>query len=164
GHVARRWSAGGRRGIMRASDRSPTVLAVGGGQHSDGGGDTVRGVVAAPAAGGGADAGGAGRARGGEREGRPWTGTRPEPCAAPPLGDRLVTSLRGKRILLLLDNVEHLVAARDALLGLLESCLRLVVLATSRAALRVRGEREYRVAPLELPAEDAPPEALARAA
>ena len=55
-------------------------------------------------------------------------------------------------------------AARDALLGLLESCPRLVVLATSRVALRVRGEREYRVAPLELPAEDAPPEALARSA
>lgn len=83
---------------------------------------------------------------------------------ATPLADRLAASLRGKHLLLLLDNFEHLVAARDALTGLLEACPRLVVLATSREALRVRGEREYRVAPLELPAEDAPPAALAQSA
>ena len=83
---------------------------------------------------------------------------------ATPLADRLAASLRGKRLLLLLDNLEHLVEARGAILGLLESCPRLVVLATSRVALRVRGEREYRVAPLELPAEDAPSETLLRSA
>lgn len=80
------------------------------------------------------------------------------------LAERLATYLRGKRLLLLLDNLEHLVEARAAILSLLESCPRLVALATSRVALRVRGEREYRVAPLELPAEDAPPETLLRTA
>jgi predicted ATPase len=79
----------------------------------------------------------------------------------PPLRERLAASLRARHLLLLLDNVEHLVAARDDLLTLLEACPRVVVLATSRVALRVRGERQYRVAPLELPAEDAPPESLA---
>jgi predicted ATPase/transcriptional regulator with XRE-family HTH domain len=83
---------------------------------------------------------------------------------AEPLASRLAASLHGKRFLLLLDNFEHLVEARDALLSLLESCPRLVVLATSRTALRVRGEREYRVAPLDLPADDIPPEELAQSA
>lgn len=83
---------------------------------------------------------------------------------ATPLAERLAAYLNAKRMLLVLDNLEHLVDARGAILGLLESCSGLVVLATSRAALRVRGEREYRVAPLELPAEDAPPEELARSA
>ena len=83
---------------------------------------------------------------------------------ATPIADWLTAALRGTHLLLLLDNFEQLLAARDALLGLLVACPRLVVLATSRAALRVRGEREYRVAPLELPVEDAPPAALLRSA
>lgn len=83
---------------------------------------------------------------------------------APALRERLHALLRAKQLLLLLDNVEHLVAARDDLLDLLMACPRLVVLATSRAALRVRGEREYRVAPLELPDAADPPETLAQSA
>jgi predicted ATPase/DNA-binding XRE family transcriptional regulator len=74
-----------------------------------------------------------------------------------PTGDRLRAALRRRNLLLLLDNVEHLLAARDEVLELLEACPRLVVLATSRVALRVRAEREYRVVPLELPAPDALP-------
>src|SRR5439155_22653735 len=66
---------------------------------------------------------------------------------ATPLRERLLALLRAKQLLLLLDNIEHLVAARDGLLALVEACPRVVVLATSREALRVRGEREYRVAP-----------------
>ncbi len=79
-----------------------------------------------------------------------------------PLHERLVAYLREKHLLLLLDNVEHLIEARGTVLGLLEACPRLVVLATSRVALRVRGEREYRVAPLALPEEEAAPEVLGR--
>ena len=59
--------------------------------------------------------------------------------------------LRGKRLLLVLDNLEHLLGAAPEVAALIEACPRLVVLATSRAPLRVRGEQEYPVAPLALP-------------
>jgi transcriptional regulator with XRE-family HTH domain len=70
---------------------------------------------------------------------------------ATPLPSLLKTALRDRRALVLLDNFEHMLAARDAILGLLEACPQLVVLATSRVALRVRAGREYPVAPLALP-------------
>ncbi len=79
-----------------------------------------------------------------------------------PLHERLIAALRRKRLLLLLDNFERLLGAREAVLALLDACPGLVVLTTSRVALRVRGEREYRVAPLELPAETGSLEAMAR--
>jgi predicted ATPase/DNA-binding XRE family transcriptional regulator len=82
---------------------------------------------------------------------------------ATPLRERLLALLRAKHLLLLLDNFEHLVQARDELLDLLAASPGLVVLATSRVALRVRGEREYRVAPLELPAQDVSPEVVEHA-
>jgi len=70
---------------------------------------------------------------------------------AAPLPGRLATALRPRQLLILLDNFEHLLAARDSVLALLEACPRLVVLVTSRVALDVRGGREYPVAPLALP-------------
>lgn len=79
-----------------------------------------------------------------------------------PLPERVVAALQPRRLLLVLDNVEHLLPARDAILALVEACPRVVVLATSRIPLRVRGEREYRVAPLALPAASATSEALLR--
>jgi predicted ATPase len=51
--------------------------------------------------------------------------------------------LRERRLLLVLDNLEHLLAAAVEVAELLESCPDLVVLATSRAPLRVWGEQEY---------------------
>ena len=60
--------------------------------------------------------------------------------------------LRDKRLLLALDNVEHLLEAAPEVSGLIESCPNLTVLAASRAPLRVRAEQEYAVPPLELPA------------
>lgn len=77
-----------------------------------------------------------------------------------PMDERLTAYLRAKHLLLVLDNFEHLIAARELVLALLESCPRLVVLTTSRVALRVRGEREYRIAPLALPEAGASPDAL----
>ena len=68
-----------------------------------------------------------------------------------PVAERLGSVLREKHTLLVLDNFEHLMPAGDGVLGLLESCPRLTVLVTSRVPLRVRGERELRVAPLEVP-------------
>ncbi len=70
---------------------------------------------------------------------------------ATPLDSRLRTALRDRRMLVVLDNFEHVLAARDAVVGLLEACPGLVVLVTSRTALRVRAGREYPVAPLALP-------------
>ena len=78
---------------------------------------------------------------------------------ATPLPDLLAVSLRGRRLLVLLDNFEHLLPARDAVLALLEACPQVVMLVTSRVALHVRGGRDYQVAPLVLPDADGPPEA-----
>ena len=70
---------------------------------------------------------------------------------ATPLAGRLRAALRDRRMLVVLDNFEHVLAARDAVVGLLEACPGLVALVTSRTALRVRAGREYPVAPLALP-------------
>jgi predicted ATPase/DNA-binding XRE family transcriptional regulator len=59
--------------------------------------------------------------------------------------------LQGKRLLLVLDNLEHLLDAAVEVAGLIEASPGLVVLATSRAPLRLRGEQEYPVSPLALP-------------
>ncbi len=59
--------------------------------------------------------------------------------------------LRPRQMLLLLDNVEHLLAAASTVADLLVACPRLVVLATSRAPLHLGGERQFPVPPLALP-------------
>ncbi len=66
--------------------------------------------------------------------------------------EALRDDLRDKRLLLVLDNFEHLLEAAPEVSGLIEHCPSLRVLVTSRAPLRVRGEHEYAVPPLELPA------------
>ncbi len=68
-----------------------------------------------------------------------------------PLRDDLVDALSGKRLLLLLDNFEHLAPAAPAIADLLGACSGLTILATSRRPLHVRAEREYPVAPLAVP-------------
>ena len=70
---------------------------------------------------------------------------------AAPLPGRLAAALRPRQLLILLDNFEHLLAARDGVLTLLEACPQVVMLVTSRVALDVRGGREYPIAPLALP-------------
>jgi predicted ATPase/DNA-binding XRE family transcriptional regulator len=67
--------------------------------------------------------------------------------------------LREKRLLLVLDNLEHVLKAAPEVAKLIEACPRLSVLATSRAPLRVRGEQEYPVPPLSLPASTIAPSA-----
>jgi transcriptional regulator with XRE-family HTH domain len=59
--------------------------------------------------------------------------------------------LREKGMLLVLDNLEHLLGAAAEVAALIEACPNLTVLATSRSPLRIRGEQEYPVKPLVLP-------------
>ncbi|WP_431041550.1 BTAD domain-containing putative transcriptional regulator [Streptomyces sp. P1-3] len=70
--------------------------------------------------------------------------------------DRLVTAIRERAQLLILDNCEHMIetaaAFADRLLG---ECRRLRILATSREPLGITGEALWQVEPLALPAESA---------
>jgi predicted ATPase/DNA-binding SARP family transcriptional activator/DNA-binding CsgD family transcriptional regulator len=69
-----------------------------------------------------------------------------------PLVDTLVDRLRGDRLLLLLDNCEHLIEACATLAdALLLSCTNLTILATSRQVLGIAGEMRWRVPSLAVP-------------
>ncbi len=70
--------------------------------------------------------------------------------------DAIVDYLRDKMLLLVLNNVEQVIAAAPLVARLLDACPRLTVLATSRVSLRLQGEQELRVPPLALPAPPAP--------
>ncbi|MCE7929188.1 MAG: helix-turn-helix domain-containing protein [Chloroflexi bacterium CFX7] len=72
-----------------------------------------------------------------------------------PVIQRLVGYLKGQEILLVLDNMEHLLNAGPALARLLEACPGITLLATSRERLRIRGEHEVQLRPLGLPREGA---------
>jgi predicted ATPase len=65
-----------------------------------------------------------------------------------PLAESVEARLRGRALLLLLDNVEQVVTAGPQIGELLGTCPELRVLATSREALRVQGEHRYPVPPL----------------
>ena len=68
----------------------------------------------------------------------------------------LVALLRDRDTLIVLDNCEHVVESAALLAETIarSTGARLRLLATSREALRVQGERVFRLAPLELPAVD----------
>ncbi|MFL5733109.1 MAG: ATP-binding protein, partial [Chloroflexia bacterium] len=78
--------------------------------------------------------------------------------------DALAEYLGERQALLLLDNFEHLAGAAPVVADLLARCPALKVLVTSRAVLRLRGEREFPVPPMALPGADRPawPEELAQ--
>ncbi len=63
----------------------------------------------------------------------------------------LLGHVRGRRMLLLLDNFEQVLDAAPAVISLMQASPWLKVLVTSREALHVRGERRFSVPPLELP-------------
>jgi predicted ATPase/DNA-binding XRE family transcriptional regulator len=65
--------------------------------------------------------------------------------------EALIDHLKDKSLLLVLDNFEHLLGAAPEVAAVVEACPGLVVMATSRAPLRVRAEREYPAPPLSLP-------------
>ena len=63
--------------------------------------------------------------------------------------------IAGKRLLLVLDNCEHVIAGAATLAEVLaRSCPRATVLATSREVLRIEGEYAYRVPSLDVPATE----------
>jgi predicted ATPase/class 3 adenylate cyclase len=68
-----------------------------------------------------------------------------------PLEESLIGYLSAKELLLLLDNFEQVLGGAPLVGRLLSACPRLKVLATSRSVLKVYGEQEYSVPPLELP-------------
>jgi len=67
------------------------------------------------------------------------------------LHESLTEYLRESRLLLVLDNFEHVMAASPFVATLLGACRQLKVLATSRARLGLRDEQEIVVPPLALP-------------
>ncbi len=65
----------------------------------------------------------------------------------------LIARLRRRSLLLVIDNCEHLIAQTAVVAdALLRGCPGVRLLATSREALKVAGERIYLVPPLDLPA------------
>ncbi|MGH7747654.1 MAG: ATP-binding protein, partial [Candidatus Dormibacteria bacterium] len=77
-------------------------------------------------------------------------GIRPSPGAS--LLENLAAALRTRHALLVVDNCEHVIDAAAACVAhLLRHCPNVHVLATSREALQVAGERQVTLAPLEVP-------------
>jgi predicted ATPase/class 3 adenylate cyclase len=70
--------------------------------------------------------------------------------------------LSAKQLLLVLDNVEHVLGAARFVSEVLSACPALSVLATSREALALAGEQRYPVAPLALPLDADDTGSLAR--
>lgn len=68
-----------------------------------------------------------------------------------PLASLVTNFLRDRCILLALDNFEHVMTAAPVVLDLLERCVGLKLLVTSRAALHLQGEWQFPVPPLLLP-------------
>ena len=68
-----------------------------------------------------------------------------------PVRDLVYGHLGNRRLLLVLDNLEHLLEAAPEIAGLLAACPPLRILTTSRAPLRLRGEQEYPLDPLPVP-------------
>ena len=69
-----------------------------------------------------------------------------------PLVDVVAESLATNGGIVLLDNFEQVLAAREVIAGLVEQVPTARFLVTSRLPLRIRSEREYRLQPLETPA------------
>ena len=81
------------------------------------------------------------------------------------MADSIVEYLKVRELLLVLDNCEHLLDDAGALAdAVLRACPRVTVLATSREALDVAGERVVRVRSLDAPAPSATSDELVQSA
>ena len=83
-----------------------------------------------------------------------------EAVAASKAFDQIEAALCGREALLILDNCEHIADWGLDVVRLLAACPDLRVLATSRSPLRLSGEREIQVDPLDLPDPGASPSDL----
>ncbi len=72
-----------------------------------------------------------------------------------PLEAKLLTALAGRDLLLVVDNMEHVLDATADLVRLISALPRLQLLVTSRSPLRVRAERTFELGPLAVPDTDA---------
>jgi len=71
-----------------------------------------------------------------------------KPHSATDLKRRLIDYLRGKKMLVLFDNFEHLATGKSFIKEILENAPRLCVLVTSREPLRLRAEKIFRLEPM----------------
>jgi predicted ATPase/transcriptional regulator with XRE-family HTH domain/Tfp pilus assembly protein PilF len=68
-----------------------------------------------------------------------------------PLLDQVRSYLADRELLLVLDNFEHVVGAAPGVAAVLAACPKVKMLVTSRTTLRVRGEQQFVVPPLDTP-------------
>ncbi|HLJ67819.1 MAG TPA: BTAD domain-containing putative transcriptional regulator [Chloroflexota bacterium] len=80
--------------------------------------------------------------------------------AGSPAEERIIEHVNSRRVLLLLDNFEQLVAASSLLTTLLSSCPGLTLLLTSRTILHLSFENEFPLQPLAVPPPGAPDDPL----
>lgn len=73
----------------------------------------------------------------------------------------LCNFLRNRQLLLVLDNLEQVLEAAPLLMKVRSSCPQVTFLATSRAPLKLRGEQQYPISPLDLPDLACLPEPMA---
>jgi predicted ATPase len=76
--------------------------------------------------------------------------------SAEPIESSLRAYLRSRRLLLVLDNFEHVVDASPLVADLLSHCPDIQVLVSSRAPLHLSGEYELPIPPLQLPSPERP--------
>jgi len=76
-----------------------------------------------------------------------------------PLMEHLISQLRERQMLLVLDNFEHLLAGAPVVTRLLQETTALRILVSSRSSLRISGEQECPVPPLAIPDPQVPPTA-----
>jgi non-specific serine/threonine protein kinase len=68
-----------------------------------------------------------------------------------PISESVITFLRDRGALIVLDNFEQIIEATPLVAELLDACPALAILVTSRTPLRLYGERDVSVPPLSLP-------------
>jgi predicted ATPase len=77
-----------------------------------------------------------------------------ETPADEPLVESIIAAVGDARVLVLLDNFEHLGQGAPVVAELVASCPNLEVLVTSREVLRLSAERIFPVSPLDVPTDD----------